>query len=144
MNTLRYIEWNDRYLTGVAECDADHQRIIGIVNELYAAIQEGQRNDVLEGVLRELGRYTEEHFAREDTYLDALEPVEAAAHRQRHAEMASWTRGISAGWAHERADISREVLDRLKRWWTGHILAADQAYAPALSTTTTDGAGEKA
>ena len=58
--------WTDKLSVGVGVIDEDHKKLVGMVNELYDAMQAGQGRDSLGRILNGLVQYTKFHFAREE------------------------------------------------------------------------------
>jgi hemerythrin len=61
-----FIAWKDDYSVGHAELDGHHKKAVSIMNDLYAAIQEGKHRVQLNGILARLFEYTQLHFRREE------------------------------------------------------------------------------
>lgn len=77
--------WNDRYLTGDAEIDSDHRRLVLTVNEMFEAMSAGESERVSH-FLRVLGWYARYHFAREECLMEQAAYPNAERHRQAHED----------------------------------------------------------
>jgi len=60
------MEWNERLSVGVASIDAEHKRLVGMLNELYDAMQARHSQEALGKVLDGLINYTASHFKHEE------------------------------------------------------------------------------
>jgi hemerythrin len=50
--------WTDKLSVGVGVIDDDHKKLVGMVNELYDAMQAGHGKEKLGRILDELVKYT--------------------------------------------------------------------------------------
>ncbi len=41
------IQWNESFSVNVVEIDKQHQKLVGMINDLYDAMHQGKGNDVL-------------------------------------------------------------------------------------------------
>ena len=126
--------WNDRLLTGIAAVDRDHRRLVGIINRLYDAIQEGQGRQQLAGLLEELTDYTQVHFSREERFFALAHYPKAAEHKAEHDAMIEWVKSTRAHFEQGMAVApALEVMNHLKDWLFDHILGSDQQYVRHLT-----------
>jgi len=130
---MQFMVWNDRIGVGVEDVDADHKKLIAMINELYDAILAGSGRKKLSALLDRLVDYTRYHFAREEELFARTGYPDAAAHKQQHEEMAKW---INTAWHRYRnsniAAPSFEVMNYLKDWLFDHILGSDRKFAPHM------------
>jgi hemerythrin len=57
--------WSNEYSLGVAVIDDQHKKFVGAIDELYESIQNGDSQQNLGGILKELVEYHNVHFATE-------------------------------------------------------------------------------
>ena len=62
---MALIQWSDELSDGVRELDAQHQRLIQMINELNDAMLQGKGKDALSEVIAGLHQYARTHFASE-------------------------------------------------------------------------------
>ncbi len=129
MEEVKLAVWKDEYSVGVAELDAQHRRMLEIINRLYQAMQEGKAGSALSSIIEELQAYTTRHFSDEERFLRGCDYPEFDEHANMHHEMAVWTQRLSMFVHGESIDLSYETLAYLKNWWLKHILKEDQNYA---------------
>ena len=136
-SAARFIAWSDEMSVGHAELDRDHQRLIGILNNLGVNMEQGNRN-IVEFVLDDLAHYAEVHFRREERHLEDIGFADLVRHRAIHdgislrIEDAKWKyfQGFSA-------TLENELLVFLTTWLNHHILVEDMRYAePGAATPT--------
>ncbi len=131
---MAFMVWNDRLMTGIAAIDSDHRRLLGIVNDLYEAIQEGQSHEQVTELMRMLTDYTRVHFAREERFFATTHYAGAAEHKAEHDGMVRWVAQIQAQVENGTAVApSLEVMNYLKDWLFDHILGSDQRYVRHLT-----------
>ena len=76
--------WNEKMAVGVRLLDTDHQKLVGLLNELYDAVMKGQGKESLGKVLDGLVDYTKIHFAHEEKFFAQTSYPDAAAHKKEH------------------------------------------------------------
>ena len=78
------MEWDKKMAVGVDLLDTDHQKLVKILNELYAAMMARHGKDALGKILDELTDYTKVHFAHEEHFFAQTNYPDAAAHKKEH------------------------------------------------------------
>jgi hemerythrin len=126
---IPYITWNDFYSVGDPSIDAQHSQIIGVINELYDAMQKGKDRDVLKSILDRLLQYTIAHFNHEENIMQECGYPDFDQHKKLHDKLRQktidWRENVSLVTGHD-------LLRFLKEWWTGHIQGNDKKYSPYL------------
>ena len=123
------IAWKDFYSVGDPSLDAQHQQLIGIINELYDAMEKKSTQQVIKPILDRLVKYTFEHFKREEEAMEAVEYPDLIPHKAKHDKIRQKTLDLK-----DNADFvtGQNLLAFLKEWWVGHIQSEDKKYAPYL------------
>jgi diguanylate cyclase (GGDEF)-like protein/hemerythrin-like metal-binding protein/PAS domain S-box-containing protein len=124
-----WIDFQDAYLVGVAEIDAQHRQLIRMVNELNqelsARSSEGQISKGFEALLA----FTLLHFQTEHRYMLAHGYADTAAHDFEHGQLANQLRLLLDRHQHTGDFL---VLQKLKDWLLSHIQISDQALGRSL------------
>ena len=122
-------EWKDYYSVGDESLDAQHRQIIGMINEVWAAVQKGGDRRAVTSVLDRLVLYTLAHFKHEERIMLECEYPEVVQHKALHDTIRRKTLALR-----DNASLltSRDVLQFLKEWWIDHIQGEDKKYAPYL------------
>ena len=126
------IEWQDAYSVGIDQLDADHKRLIDIINRVDDADRERRS---ITWALDELSDYARYHFTREEETMAAAGYAGIKAHKNRHREFLDWLRSVrlSLKMAPEtQFHLGADLRDYLSRWLTGHILVEDMKYKGEL------------
>ncbi len=132
----RFIEWSEDMSVGHPELDRDHQRLIGILNNLGINMELGNRN-VVEFILDDLADYAQVHFRREEAYLESIGFPDLARHRTIHDAISQ--RIDDAKWKYFQgfaATLEGELLVFLTTWLNNHILVEDMKYNPGHAAAT--------
>jgi len=131
---MALMTWTDRLSVGVRVLDDDHKRLVGMLNELYDAMQAGHGKETLGRTLDGLIEYTKLHFAREETLFRQTGYPGAAAHKQEHDALTRQVIEVQQKYAAGAASsLSVGVLTFLKNWLVQHIQGSDQKYRPHLN-----------
>jgi hemerythrin-like metal-binding protein len=78
--------WNDSYSTGIREIDAQHKKLVDILNALYDAMGKGRAISPLANARRAY-QYTVVHFATEERLFKLHGYPDALAHKREHDEL---------------------------------------------------------
>lgn len=122
------ITWNASLSVGVAEIDAQHQKLIAIINELGEAMKAGQGKARLEDLFTHLIRYTEEHFSFEEKRFAEFGYAESASHIAEHRDLVQQVANLKKDFDAGVAGVAIHVMDFLSDWLTKHILGTDRKY----------------
>ncbi|MDD3285030.1 MAG: bacteriohemerythrin [Patescibacteria group bacterium] len=129
------IEWKDEFKLGISEIDAQHQRILALINELYAMVDEKKytENNQMDHVIQELADYAIYHFSTEEKYFQLFgyekKDEHIKIHEQYKAKIEEWRQRYNQD---KNPAIFFEISEFLQNWWTWHINNTDRAYVPFL------------
>jgi hemerythrin len=120
------LAWNDSLSIGVAEVDAQHKHLIGLVNEADAAVAAGAGREIAGAALRNLCDYAVEHFAAEEALMDPEAYPEYDLHLTQHMDGTTkaldFLQAFSEG---EEVDMAQFVAF-LSDWVVHHVMEVDQ------------------
>jgi hemerythrin-like metal-binding protein len=118
--------WSSAHELGVRQIDEQHARLGALLNELAGALRGGEDHATL---LREIVRYTEFHFAAEESLMAAHAYQGAAAHQQAHHRLLEEVRAFRP----DADGVSVSLALRyLQEWLLHHVDGADRDLAEAL------------
>lgn len=129
---MAYIDWTEEYSVGIPVIDAQHQRLLRMINELHEALINRQTREAIGRIINQLMTYTATHFSTEEKYLEQYGYPELAGHREQHEVLTDWVIDVRQDWENGRPVKTREVLAFLKDWWLNHILETDMRYSQFL------------
>ncbi len=124
--------WNENFQTGIAVVDAQHRKLVELLNKLASHLAYGVGIPELNRVFDELADYAQYHFKTEEgvwrKYLSADEL--SIKHEQTHHDFVAEIvalRGKQGALATEQ--VIEEVVVFLTHWLAFHILEADKHMA---------------
>ena len=130
---VEFIIWSDSYSTGIHDIDAQHIKIVRIINDLFVANQkDGLQGIELKKRLLLIKIYTETHFQYEETLMRYSQFPEYKEHRKYHLEMIQKTNEMIKEFYNSNQQQSEVLFQFLKKWWIEHIQDKDELYVPYL------------
>lgn len=120
------VTWTSDLSIGVPSLDADHQRLIDTLNDVFDALLVGQSTSTLRSALATLTNYVAEHFAREEAWMCARNDPELARHLKEHQALRDHLDRLLAMQDTSDEDRSIELLMVLRDWLLGHIAHSDR------------------
>jgi hemerythrin-like metal-binding protein len=124
-----FVEWRSYYSVGDPSLDAEHQQILGLIDDLYATMSAGKENAKTREILDRLVRYTLTHFEHEEQIMRDCDFPGLAVHKAEHSRMKQRTLDLRE---HIGLVTGKDVLYFLKDWWTNHIQEEDKSYSAYL------------
>jgi hemerythrin len=126
-HAMALFEWGPKFELGIAQVDAEHRRVVELINTLHDAMAQGRSKEVLSGVLSDLVDYTQVHFRNEEALYRAAGFPATVGHAEIHAGFADRARTLKAGLDAGTTFITMETMQSLKGWLADHILKSDRA-----------------
>jgi len=108
--------------------DEQHQTLIGIINSLYAAIDDSAESDAQEKILNNLLVYTITHFTEEEKYFAQFNYPEKDRHKGEHDKFCKVIKDFTHNYYSGVRVKNIEVLDFLVDWLKNHIQHSDKKY----------------
>ena len=132
---MPFIQWSPSFSVGNAMLDADHRKLIDILNQIYDAWTEHSTSLELERLFDELMDYTDHHFSREESKLSSRDYEDLDKHHAAHERLRELVHAFrSRHLAGQRADVLTEDMAKfLKSWLLDHILEEDMKYRPLFT-----------
>ena len=121
------LEWGDAWLTGHAEIDRDHQRLVELVNDLSHAMLSGEGHTETAGILSKLVTYTREHFAREEAIWRTGKLSSQVEHQQTHAKLVDQVETFQRDFLAGKASLTSDLMAFLREWLIDHVFKVDKA-----------------
>lgn len=128
------LKWKEKHSVGIAEIDAQHQRMFAIMNELNDAMALEKAKDVLEGILDRLVNYTATHFVTEERLMSEYGFAGLVSHKTGHEQLTDRVRAFQADFRQGRVAMSIDVMYFLIEWLDQHILGTDMEYRDFLTS----------
>ena len=132
-----FVAWSDSLSIGFEEIDGQHQRLIGLINDLWKALMSHSAPTDTATIVSELEDYTRTHFRDEEALMARYGYPALEEHTQSHAffvlKVHELETRISTG-----ESVGLELLHFLTDWLTFHIRMVDRQYADFISTRLTE------
>ncbi len=127
------VEWNEKLSVGVPSVDVQHKKLVGMLNELYDAMQARQSHGALGKVLSGLIDYTAYHFQHEEALFAKTGYPAASAHKKEHEDLIKHFLEVKQKYEDDAVrTLPIEVLNFLRKWLLNHIAGSDKAFGPHL------------
>lgn len=130
---MQAFAWDSSFETHVGDVDAQHHRLVDLINALGTLMAEG--GEVLPAVLQrahqDLEVYASHHFGEEERLMAEVQVDlrHRNHHRAEHELFREYVAAAIASDRHTTAGEENRLLTYLVNWLTYHILGADQAMA---------------
>ncbi len=129
VRVVKKIIWSDSFSVGNAEMDAQHQKIIAMINDLIDAQTSQELPTRLHQALHDMFLYSRNHLSDEEALLRDLDFPDLDAHIAEHEEYIERMATLSLAASSNETITSLEVIQFLRSWWQQHILHEDMKYA---------------
>jgi hemerythrin-like metal-binding protein len=126
MKRMAFMEWNDSLAVHQPAIDADHKRLVELVNRLHDAMMARQGAQTVGGVLNDLIDYTKTHFGREEDLMKTRAYPQYLAHKAEHDKLVQQAIDLQRKFASGAVTITLETMDFLRDWLFNHIMKVDQ------------------
>jgi diguanylate cyclase (GGDEF)-like protein/hemerythrin-like metal-binding protein len=124
------LSWNEGMSVGVEALDNDHKKIIIIINAIAEAINSESTEQVINQVFNELEDYVNDHFTREEAFMQKISHDELNQHKQGHQDFIKKIPEFkSLLFRSESLEVIEKINRYLHDWIIHHILIEDMAYS---------------
>ena len=131
---MPFVQWSPEFSIGIEEIDAEHKKLLEILNQFHDAVEAGLGKDALSKVLDELILYVGYHFSHEEELFFGANYPGAERHRLLHRALTTTVTEIYDDFKKGGVDIMPlQVLNFLKNWLYEHILGSDRAFGLYLA-----------
>jgi hemerythrin len=124
--------WNNSYSVGVPAVDSQHNVLFDIINELHAAMMNGQAQSLTGPLLRKLLDYTNTHFKAEEAMMASAQYPALESHKVKHRELVKQVEDFINRFERGEVSINLHLLNFLRDWLTNHIQKVDMEYSACL------------
>ncbi len=132
-----YIDWSDQYAVGIELIDHDHQKLVGLLNQVVSAANFHMGESYTRSIIAELIEYTRYHFEREENLMQENSYPGFDAHRKQHQAMIEQVEQFSRRIEQSpncEDDVCMEVYHYLKSWLINHITHTDKELGQYLQS----------
>jgi hemerythrin len=125
--------WDKSFSVNVNEIDAQHQRLVEMLNQLHEMMRAGNAKGVIGPLLDDLIKYAATHFGTEEKYFDKFNFVYSASHKAEHKKFVDKILAFQADFKSGNALLSMEIMSFLKDWLVNHIKGIDKKYTSCFN-----------
>ena len=129
---MEKIVWDDSFNVHVEEIDAQHRRLVELMNRLIDLQDEKKPDDAVADILGALTNYLGYHFDTEEQMMIDRGYPEIGSHREEHQAFVLQVAYFIATYRDGGSALKRDILTFLKEWLTEHILKTDAAFGRFL------------
>ncbi len=126
------MEWHSALEVGHELIDADHRALVAALNQLHAAMDQGQDQAEILKVLNFLRDYTVTHFQAEEALMFQQHYPGASAHFSAHAELVLQVSDFIGDYRSGKTMLTVDILAFLESWLMDHILGLDKEFGGFL------------
>ncbi len=130
---MSLITWTDDLSVSVSGIDAQHKKLVTMINNLHDAMRERKGNDVIGTILKEMVAYSKTHFNYEEGLLTSAGYKDLASHRQIHANFIKKATGLQNDFESGKMGVTMETMKFLSDWLVNHIKGEDRKYISTLA-----------
>ncbi len=130
---MALLEWSDKLSVNVDEIDAQHKKLIDLINRLNDAWKNDFKREDVRSVFMELIDYTKYHFSSEEKYMEENGYPDLEAHKKQHEKFVKKLQNLQSKCSYNSKEVYTDLLSFLSNWIVVHIMHSDQEYVPYLS-----------
>ena len=123
-----FIVWCDDFSVNVPEMDAQHQKLVKLVNQLHSAMKQQHSAEQVGKVIDELAKYTVEHFSSEEEYMASKNFPGLDEHKKVHQHFVEKVQEFEQKYMDGKVTLSLDIMNFLKDWLLNHIGKMDKQY----------------
>jgi hemerythrin-like metal-binding protein len=120
------IAWSSSLEVGVRVIDAQHMRLVAMINNLHDAVLFGGGRREAIRILEELLGYTQHHFAMEERLMEQHAYPGLSVHRREHATLAAGVQEFQRRYESGGTQDSQELQEFLRGWLVHHLMGPDR------------------
>jgi hemerythrin len=117
----------------IPEIDAQHETLIGLINQIHASMLEGTGKAALDELLSALLAHTESHFEYEERLMAHYDYPAYEGHKAEHARLIEHLSDLIGRYQSGELLLSFAVVLELKGWACIHIESLDMPLGAFLS-----------
>lgn len=135
---MALITWDQSLSVGVPDLDAQHRRLVDMINDLHDAMAKGRGRDALKPLLTRLVQYTATHFQAEEQYMRKIDYPNLSQHKAEHENLVRRVKELTQSYESNQISLTIETMNFLRDWLTNHIRRVDRQYAPTAAPSRGD------
>ncbi|HEY3400298.1 MAG TPA: bacteriohemerythrin [Geothrix sp.] len=128
------VVWNTRYNTGIQIIDEQHKELFETVERLRGSVQAGGGREEIEKLLADLVRFSERHFASEESFMARYGYPDLTQHMAEHASMLTSLHELLSKFRESHHALALMVPTFMEGWLKHHISDGDFGFVTFLKS----------
>jgi hemerythrin len=116
---------------GIEKIDSEHRHLISIFNRLSEKADQEESADFVK-IVDELEKYSNYHFANEETLMKKANFTEIDEHVIQHQIFRQKIDDFKTSIRFGSSMLQSEIIDFLLKWLLKHIMECDAKYVPSI------------
>ncbi len=130
---MALFSWDKSYSVNINSIDAQHKKLIDLINNLHDSMRQGKGKEVLGSIFNELASYTIYHFNHEEELFAKYDYAERNRHKAEHEKLIVQINELKNNYNKGSNVLTMEVMNFLKMWLSDHIMGSDRKYSSFLN-----------
>jgi hemerythrin len=119
------------FMFGIEKIDSDHRHLIGIFNRMSEKADQKESNDFMK-IIDELEKYSNYHFANEETLMKKANFAEIDEHVIQHQIFRQKIDAFKTSIQFGSSTLEVEIVVFLRKWLLKHIIECDAKYVSSI------------
>jgi len=141
---MKRFEWSPEFSVGHRTLDAQHARIMGLIDKLARAGGGPSEAEIVSDTLDEMMKYSRSHFTAEERILLEVGFPDYERHVELHRAYVKKVVAFCQATTMGVDSVPAKLLEYLKVWFTHHILQEDMKYKSLVTSAGTGGVTQEA
>ncbi|MDD3762427.1 MAG: bacteriohemerythrin [Nevskiales bacterium] len=130
---MSFVQWSPELDVGDPKMNAQHQRLIDIINRFHDVLQQQAPLPELVAVFTEVVDFAKEHFRDEETLMQAHGYPGLDEHLEIHHRFVARVTELLLQLRSGQRQVAADALNFLTDWLTDHIKGTDRQYRPYVA-----------
>jgi hemerythrin-like metal-binding protein len=122
------IQWSQGYSVNNNEIDAQHKKLIELINLLYNVYLDQKHETEINNIIDQIKQYSLYHFKTEETLFRLKKYENTEEHIKLHQSFIDEFEAIIKTYNGLNLVITMKTMTFLQRWLTNHIIKEDKKY----------------
>lgn len=124
-----FLIWKDEYMVGIEQIDIEHQKLLGLINNLLSTTICNTGEAFERQALLEVVEYTQYHFEREEALMQKYGYPDFEGHKAQHEAMVDKALDFVKAYDQKGQVALKEAAAYLQLWLLQHINGTDKKYS---------------
>ncbi|HAX91739.1 MAG TPA: hemerythrin [Rhodospirillaceae bacterium] len=122
---MAFLDWSDILSVHYRLIDADHKKLIDLINRLHDASVNGDSHAGATNALKQLMDFTKAHFVHEETLMRKTAYPQIIPHKIEHDRLTKQLEDFLNRFESGQAGLSQDTVVFLRTWLCDHIIEVD-------------------